>query len=177
MKPILIIPIAFGAVVLSACNTTRSTVQTVAYESYSYDDMQYFPQTDDANPSNFYHYQVGSPMPIDPADSYHVGEGRSPVPSRDRDSQWVISQKPQNYTIQIAAGAKASEVALKLLKAPKSQRMAEIRSNARGGAYYQGLYGSYSSYGEAEKALNSLPDDLRSGASIKTFGLVQGALN
>lgn len=97
----------------------------------------------------------------------------SPVASKDLDKTWVNSQNPTGYTIQIADDEKAARVAGTLQKAPKNERMAEVKYQRDGKAYYKGLYGTYSTSEEANKALNALPEDIKQGAGIQSWGTIQ----
>jgi hypothetical protein len=110
-------------------------------------------------------------------ESYHVSTYGSPTPSKDLDKNWVTSQNPQSYTIELAQSDKASQVAGTLYKAPKNEHTAEVKSQRYGKTYYQGLYGTYSSYEAAQQALNSLPEDLKQNAGIKTWGSVQSTVS
>ncbi|MFC3909468.1 SPOR domain-containing protein [Legionella dresdenensis] len=142
-----------------------------AYQPYNYNDMQYqnYNVTIDYTNQTQPEYGRNAKVP----DSYHVGAYHSPTPAKDVDRQWVNSQNPQGYTIEIADSEKASHVAKQLYKAPKKDRMAEIKYNRNGKAHYKGLYGSYNSKEEAQEALNSLPDDIKQGAGVKNWGNVQ----
>ncbi len=106
-------------------------------------------------------------------ETYHVGAYHSPTSPKDMDKSWVNSQNPQGYTIELANGEKASQVAGVLYKAPKNERMAEVQYQQGGKPYYEGLYGSYPTQEAAQQALNTLPDDVKQGAGIKTWGSVQ----
>ncbi len=77
----------------------------------------------------------------------------------------------------MADGEKASQVAQTLYKAPKNDRMAQIKYQRNGKDYYKGLYGSYDSPEAAQKALDALPPDIKQGAGIKNWSNVQGNLN
>ena len=54
--------------------------------------------------------------------------------------------------------------------------MAEIKYQNQGKAYYKGVYGSYPSFDAAQQALNNLPDDVKKGAGVKTWGSVQSSV-
>ena len=109
-------------------------------------------------------------------ETYHVGSDYAPVPAKDRDRTWVSAQNPEGYTIEIADGDKASQVASKLYQAPKKERMAEVQYYRNGGQYDKGLYGSYSSYEAAQQALDALPENLKQQAGVKSWREVQGAV-
>lgn len=106
-------------------------------------------------------------------ETYHMQTYQGPQAHKSRDRRWVETQDPKGYTIEVADSSRPSEVANKLHQAPRNQRMAEVQYRQNGSAYYKGLYGSYSSYEEAERALHSLPEEVRSGAKISTWNKVQ----
>lgn len=106
-------------------------------------------------------------------ESYHVSTDSAPVSFKDREKSWIGRQNPQNYTIQIDNSGNASDVAKTLQRAPKDARSAEVKYERDGEKRYRGVYGTYSSYEAAQKALNNLPSDLKQNAQIKTWGSVQ----
>ena len=109
-------------------------------------------------------------------ETYHVGAYHSPTPHTDRDREWVNGQNSQGYTIELADGDKASQVANTLLNAPKSERMAEVKYQRDGKTYYKGLYGTYPTYEAAAQALSTLPTEVKQKASVKTWGSVQSGV-
>ena len=105
--------------------------------------------------------------------SYHLSMG-NPEASKDVDKSWVNSQSPQAYTIQLVTDNKASRVANVLYKAPKQERSAEIKTSQ---GSYKGVYGTYPSYEAAAAQLNTLPEEVKQGATITTWSQVQGDLS
>ena len=146
------------------------------YQTYTYDNSQLYPQVNYGSADAGYRYSASDQVVTVP-DSYHVGEYHSPVSFKDRDKTWVSGQNPQAYTIEIAEGYKAAQVAQKLYKTPKNDRMAQVKSQTNGKAYYKGVYGSYPDAISAQKALEALPDDVKQGASVKNWGAVQQNLD
>jgi len=169
------ITISLCAVNLSACMMDDNMGS--GYQTYTYDQTQFYPQ------GNHQMDNYGSANPSSPSgavtvpESYHVGEFHSPVSFKDRDRNWVSSQNPQGYTIEVADGDKASQVAKKLHNTPKNDRMAQIKYQHNGKAYYKGLYGTYDNAKAAQKALDSLPPEIRQGADVKNWGSVQNNLS
>ena len=171
---IKLIALAFCAVNLSSCAMYDDTLTT--YQSYAYDDSRLYPQVNYRLNNYSYQTRPGN-QAVSVPDSYHVGEYHSPVSFKDRDRSWVSSQNPQGYTIEVADDEKASKVAQKLYKAPKNDRMAQVKYQRNGKAYYKGLYGTYDSPEAAQKALDALPPEIKQGAGVKNWGNVQGNLN
>ena len=167
-----IISICFCVASLSACTiddpAEYTTTQT--YYTYSKTDQDY----QDTNYTNYTEY-ADAPVekkPVSVPDSSLISASHTPVSHSDVDRSWVNSQNTQHYTIELANSEKASQVAGALYKAPKNERTAEIRYQVNGKTYYKGLYGTYSSYEAAQKALNQLPDDMKQSAGIKSWGSV-----
>ena len=154
---------------LSAC-TTYSPSSLPAYQ-YSYEDTHFYP---DKYQSGIYSSdQDQETKQVMVPESYHVGVNHSPTPHTDRDRTWMDSQSAQSYTIELAEGDNASRVASTLYKAPKNDRMAEIKYQKEGKTYYKGVYGSYPNLEAAQGALKALPQDMQQTATIKTWGSVQ----
>ncbi len=169
---------------LSSC-TTYEVSSAPTYETYSYSGTQFYTQDYyQANNPNYnykyfsgYNYSDRPTQQVSVPDSYHVGEYHSPVSFKDRDRTWVTGQNPQGYTIEVADDEKASQVAQKLYKAPKNDRMAQVKYQKNGKQYYKGLYGTYNNAEDAQKALDALPPEIKQGAGIKNWGSVQNNLN
>lgn len=169
---IKLIAVAICTINLSSCMYEDNL--NSSYTSYAYDESQLYPQN--YRMSNF-GYQDQPSRRVAVPDSYHVGEYHSPVSFKDRDRNWVSSQNPQGYTIEVANDEKASAVAKKLYKAPKNDRMAQVKYQKNGKEYYKGLYGTYDSAEAAQKALEALPPDIKQGAGVKNWSSVQENLN
>lgn len=168
--------IALSVVNLSSCMVYEESYSSYPSYAYVYDNSQLYPQADYRS-ANYRYYQDQSSQGVTVPDSYHVGEYHSPVSFKDRDRNWVNSQNPQGYTIEVADDEKAAQVAKKLYKAPKNDRMAQVKYQRNGKAYYKGLYGTYDSPEAAQKALEALPPDIKQGAGVKNWGSVQNNLN
>lgn len=172
--------IGICSVSLSSC-TAYEESYTPSYETYSNSNSQFY--TQDYSQMNNYKYTYATRYDIQQTqqvavpDSYHVGEYHSPVSFKDRDRTWVAGQNPQGYTIEVADEEKAAHVAQKLFKAPKSDRMAQVKYQRNGKPYYKGLYGSYDNAEDAQKALDALPPEIKQGAGVKNWGSVQNNLN
>ncbi|MFT4058370.1 MAG: SPOR domain-containing protein [Legionella sp.] len=169
--------VGFCALEMCSCVVLENgTTENLYYPTYApYDRSQFYTQNFYNWPnSNYkYNYKQQEAQEVIVPDSYHVGDMRSPVSFHDRDQTWVNNQKPQNYTIQLADGDKPSKVAQTLYRAPRSDRTAQVKYQRDGKDYYRGVYGSYSDAAQAQKALDSLPVEMRSNASIKNWGSIQ----
>lgn len=164
---------------LVSCSKMNEMPYQPTYTS-NYDDMRYYSQvyTQGVNyysPSDYTSSEITPTSEVNVPDSYHVGAYHSPARAKDRDKHWVSSQNPQGYTIEIADGEKPAEVAKQLYLAPKTDRTAEIKYQRDGKVYYKGLYGSYSSPEEAQKALDSLPMELKQKAGVKNWEVIQNS--
>lgn len=163
------------ALTLSSCNTDSEYIN---YPTYSYSNINqpyninsYNMVSTDYKYNSDYQYREKQEVRV--PDSYYVGEYHSPVSFKDRDQTWVNSQNPQGYTIELTEGEKASQVAQVLYKAPKNDRMAQVKYDRDGKTHYKGVYGTYKSAEEAQKALNSLPAEIKGGASVINWSSVQ----
>lgn len=173
---IRVVVLGFCTFGLVSCASMDDRVST-DYPAYAYtynDSRMYYPQ-------NYYNmseytYSPKATKSVEVPESYHVGAYHSPVSFKDRDRDWVKNQSPQKYTIELGDGEKASEVANKLYKTPKNDRMGQVEYKKAGKSYYKGLYGSYENAEAAQKALDALPADVKQGAEVKNWGNVQGAV-
>lgn len=169
-------------VLLCSCSSTSyyNSTRYVPYQGYTYDEYNGFYGPDGGN--YYSEHERGSQrqyhdnedyrqtQQIRVPNSYHVGRYRSPEKPKSRDQRWVNRQQYSGgYTIEISRGSKASSVAKDLMRAPKNNRTAAVRS----GSGYVGVYGSYSSYDNAKRAYDNLPSDLRRKARIKRWGNVR----
>ena len=173
------IGLLFCTMTLSACGVMNPDGKANYYAPYSFGQSQQtatsplYPDGYDSTSGGEPYYTRERVLTV--PESYHVGSEHSPASFQDRERSWVGRQSPQNYTIELGDSEKASQVASTLQKAPKDARKAEIKYNRGDKKYYKGVYGTYSSYESAQKALNDLPDDLKTNASVKTWGSVQNS--
>ncbi len=151
---------------LSACTSSHDDAYT-GYQPYTYDGTQLYPEGYENT-----NYSLEEKHVVVP-DSYHVSAEHSPTSHKDIDREWVNQQNAEGYTIELATGDKASQVANTLQKAPKNERMAEVKYERNGKIYYKGLYGTYKSREAAEQALGALPPDVKQNAGIKTWSSIQ----
>ncbi len=157
---------------LSACMTSGGQNNNQNYQSYNYDSSPLYPEGYD-NTNVYMDQSASSSREVVVPESYHVGSYQSPTSPKDLDRAWVNKQNPQSYTIEIADDEKPARVAGALQKAPKSEHMAELKYQRDGKDYYKGLYGTYATPEAAQQALSALPDDVKQGAGVKTWGSVQ----
>ncbi|MFA6302454.1 MAG: SPOR domain-containing protein [Legionella sp.] len=174
-KKLGVIIIGFAGFSMSACMDMeqRAVMEYPSYPAYTYynNNTPYYQGTYQMQQYGSDNYR--QPQTVSVPETYHVGAYHSPVSFKDRDREWVNSQNPRNYTIEMADGDKASEVAQKLYKAPKNDRMGQVQYQRNGKTYYKGLYGSYDSPEAAKKALDAMPAELKQGAGVKTWAEVQ----
>ena len=102
-------------------------------------------------------------------DGFEITRKSNPIKAKDSDREWASAQPNYGYTIELARSDKPSKVASVLYHAPKAQRMAEIES--RNG--YVGVYGSYFTHEEAQKAMQNLPSSIQQHAKIKPWSEVR----
>ena len=169
---------------LSACGTTHSggdySYETSGgyygtYTNFNAFSSSYSYNSSDEDSFTYQEAPLGSKGVAVP-ETYHVGADHAPVPAKDRDRTWVSEQNPEGYTIEIADGDKAAQVANQLVQAPKKERAAEVQYFRNGGQYYKGLYGSYSTEEAAKQALDALPDNLKQQAGVKSWRDVQSTV-
>lgn len=176
MKNSRLITICFCVGTLSGCVMNDDNYR--GYQSVVYETNHGYPDNYNMiinNGSRYgYNYESSeTTKQVTVPDSYHVGAYHSPASAKNKDTSWVSDQNPGGYTIQIAEDEKPSQVAKKLYQLPKNDRTAEIQSQRGGKVYYKGLYGSYSTQEEAQKALSALPDEIKQGAGVRKWGSVQ----
>lgn len=171
-----LIGITLCSVGLSACHSWFQKADNQAYPSNNKNAaIQLYPDGYD-NGGAYAPDQINasSRKTVVVPDSYHVGDSTpAPVTFKQRDTSWVNKQNPQGYTIELNNSDNATSVASSLQKAPKSEPTAEVKYRQDGKQYYKGVYGSYPTYEAAQKALNALPEDVKQGASVKTWGNIQ----
>lgn len=158
---------------LCSCMVDDSEHYPPDYQANTYDNAHTYPTINYSNSDSGYRYNTPSAQAVSVPDSYHVGEFHSPVSFKDRDRTWVASQNPQAYTIEIAEGEKAAQVAQKLHQTPKTDRMAQVKYQVNGKSYYKGVYGTYPDATTAQKAYDSLPEEIKHGASVKNWSSMQ----
>jgi septal ring-binding cell division protein DamX len=166
------IVLGFCVVNLCSCMVDDNESYTPSYSTDTY-ESQLYPTVNYTNHDTVYNYKYSNSEPVTVPDSYHVGEYHSPVSFKDRDKTWVSGQNPQGYTIEIAEGDKAAQVAQKLYKAPKNDRMAQVKYQVNGKSYYKGVYGTYPDAASAQKALEALPAEIKQGATVKNWSSMQ----
>ncbi|MFA5959266.1 MAG: SPOR domain-containing protein [Tatlockia sp.] len=163
--------IAVFTTVLTGCGAKETPDYYASYSSTTpyFQDQQYY--ASDSFPD---YPQAERRMG---SEKYYEAPPLQHTSHKDMDSHWVSQQNPSGFTVEVLESEKASQVASVLYKAPKTNRMAEVRSSRGGKTYYKGVYGSYSSFEEAQKALNNLPSEIKQGASIKNWSKVQTDLS
>ncbi len=159
---------------LSACSIDGTGSNFYNYEpSRSETSQMVYPDSYDSNnPQNQTGYNYAPSVAsetVEVPDSYHVGLGH-PTSAKDMDKSWVKNQNPNSYTIEIAKDSKPAAVAGVLQQTPKNERTAEIKTNS---GIYTGVYGTYQSYEAAKEKLDSLPENIKQNATIKSWQSIQ----
>ena len=90
---------------------------------------------------------------------------------------WVNRQAAGTYTLQLSSLLKEEDIVDFIQKNQLAADAAYIRVIIKGTIRYNALYGSYSTYDEAKKAINSLPDNLiKSKPWVRNFGILQNLI-
>ncbi len=160
---------------LTACSIDGTSSNFYSYGPSRSDNTQmiYPDSYDSRNYQTEQKYNYNPPKSaetVEVPDSYHVGYGH-PTSAKDMDKTWVKNQNPNSYTIELAKDSKPATVAGVLHEAPKNERSAEIKTS---NGSYTGVYGSYPNYEAAKQKLDSLPENVRGKASIKSWQTIQG---
>ncbi len=112
---------------------------------------------------------------IDDALSAETQHGDA-VPGDDR--EWILAQPAYNYSIQVAASDKMSEINQFKAGLELPDRLSVYTYMQSGKSYYGVIYGNYASLEEAEKVLASLPDSvLRKGPWARSFNAIRGIMD
>lgn len=95
------------------------------------------------------------------------------VVPKQSDIEWVKSQQANGYTIQMGSNPNRAKVAYSLFKGPKSARSAQFGYKDQQQKVYTGVYGSYKTKEEAQKAFDSLPAEVKQSATVQQWQQVQ----
>jgi DamX protein len=93
--------------------------------------------------------------------------------------QWLLSQNPESYTIQIigVSNEKSMLDFINKNKLSKQNEIAYYESTFNGRPWYQALFGLYPTKQEARRAADELPEDIRrAGPWIRRLSEVQQAI-
>src|SRR3990167_725522 len=96
-------------VLLGGCSANTSTDSMREYIEYPYDASNFSL----SGGVDYNQYEPETINTVQVPETYHLGSYGSPVRAKDSDKNWVSSQNPQNYTIELAEDEKASYVAKK----------------------------------------------------------------
>ena len=96
---------------------------------------------------------------------------------RIKREDWVNQQPAGTYTLQLSRLLKEKDIVNFIQKNNLAADAAYIRVVIKGTIRYNALYGSYSTYEEAKKAINSLPGNLsKSKPWVRNFGILQNLI-
>lgn len=156
-------------------NLTGCASETFLHESV-YPDMngQYTPgdssfQSYSNNQTVFYDEKIETHDMPDTTTTVHSKQKIQPQTANQNDLNWVRAQSSYAYTIKLAEDPQASKVAKVLHAAPKTNHVAEVPGK-RG---YIGVFGSYETREEAERAVKALPASIQQNASITQWQEIQ----
>jgi hypothetical protein len=161
--------------VLSLSGCQWGSDSPYASHPYAYGDNYYNPHTNGQLNDTFQGGTGRRPYYGTPQvpETYHLGGKRSPDNFKSVDSNWVNSQNPNGYTIELSNSDKPAEVARQLTETPKLERTAQVKYEKDGKTYYRGVYGTYPTKEAAEAALKKLPENIRSKADVNQWNKVQ----
>ena len=93
--------------------------------------------------------------------------------------QWIMEQKPQEYTIQIMAARKRDVIDQFLkLNINTHNEIAYYKMYSNGGIWYKIISGKYKTLGKARAACNNLPGKLKNfGPWPRRFASIQNDIN
>jgi len=115
--------------------------------------------------------QPPSPTPA----SYNLSEIATNNIKRE---SWVLQQKSDTYTIQIGSVTSEDDLVNFLKRNNLDNNSAYIQIMVDGITRYNGFYGVYSTYADAEQAVAALPPSVRRiNPWIRNFGIVHKMLN
>lgn len=99
----------------------------------------------------------------------------APPPATPLQTNWVASQSPNHYTLQLVSLSSESSVKKFVAElAPLGQETGYVRYEAKGAIRYAALLGVYPSRGAAEQARSQLPAHLRKNQPwIRNIGELQ----
>lgn len=104
----------------------------------------------------------------------------TPIPFHDKKikrEDWVNQQPAGTYTLQLSSLLKEKDIVNFIQRNQLAANAAYIRVVIKGTTRYNALYGSYSTYEEAKKAISSLPENLSKGKPwVRNFGILQNLI-
>ena len=103
---------------------------------------------------------------------------RAPDNNNIRREDWVMQQSGGSYTLQLSSLLKEKDIIHFIQKNQLVENAAYIEVVIKGKTRYNALYGSYQTYEQAKKAIDSLPGSLgKTKPWIRNFGILQDLIN
>lgn len=161
----------FSSILLQACQSNMGQGPSFSNKNYAHYRKQMRMQDDVAGGPPGYSKPVSVPY------SPQFAGRSTPKSHKERDLEWINGQNPSSYTIEITSDEKAAAVANSLYEIPKEERMGQFKHKQNGKTVHTGVYGSFSSQEEAEKALSQLPESARTKAQVKQWNNLQSEAN
>lgn len=94
-----------------------------------------------------------------------------------RREDWVRTQRPDSYTLQLGSVTSEKDILRFLNDAGIAAEAAYVEVEINGTVRYNALYGAYASYAEAAQAASTLPESLRQVKPwVRNFGVLQQML-
>ena len=87
---------------------------------------------------------------------------------------WLMQQNANNYTLQLVSVLDETDMLRFIRQYQLEAKIAYVNVIIKGQNRYNAVYGSFSSYEEAQQAVNTLPAEIRKNKPwARTFGALQ----
>lgn len=99
------------------------------------------------------------------------------VATAPRRDNWLLTQDPDAYTLQIAGSSQEGDIRRALKKFKPAAPSAIFSASRKGKPWYGLVTGVYSDFASAKQARAALPEELMRGAWVRRLRAVQGEIN